>query len=113
MTEDVKNIKIAILDCIDKWVAKASMNPFSWVDDELELYDEIGEDKAYRLHIAWVGAWNNSDREKPMEIFLWEWVTDENIRKALPMKDIPLVRETFIANIGTRKGILFEENAPK
>jgi len=110
MTEDIKNIKIAILDCIDEWVVKASGNPFSWVDDALGCYDEIGLDKAYKLHWAWVGAWNNSNQEKPMEVFLREWATDDNIRKALVREDFSLIPGTYVPDSETGKFVLKERS---
>ena len=96
--EEEKNIELikqCILDCIEKWLAKRR-GPFSWVDDALASYDEIGRDVAYKLHWAWVGAWNESCREKTMHIFLHEWATDDNIRTAIERKGFSSVPSNYL-----------------
>ena len=72
-----------IIECIDAWEAKASGNPFSWVDDMLSTYDN---DIYYTIHIAWVSAWNESGRVQPMNVFLREWSSIENIANVLEVK---------------------------
>lgn len=77
---EIETIQKEITECIDKWEAKASNNPFSTVDDMLSVFDY---DIYYAVHMGWVGAWNKSNREKTMNIFLREWNTIENISNAL------------------------------
>lgn len=103
MKKDIEDIKKAIFDCINNWIAKASGNPFSWVDDGLSSWNY---DMYYKIHWAWVEAWNNSNREKPMEIFLREWATEDNIRKALAREDFSLVPGTYIPDPDTGKLVL-------
>ena len=96
--EEEKNIELirqCIFDCIKKWLAKRR-GPFSWVDNALASYDEIGRDVAYKLHWAWIGAWNESGREQNMDIFLCEWATNDNIRAAIERKDFSLVTSTYL-----------------
>ena len=73
-------IQKKIIGCIDIWGVKASRNPFSWVDDALLGFNY---DIYYAVHMEWVDAWNKSNREKDMDVFLREWNTVENINFAL------------------------------
>lgn len=76
----LETIQKKIAECIDIWEAKASRNPFSWVDDMLSAFNH---DVYYAVHMEWVGAWNEGNREKDMNVFLREWNTIENISSAL------------------------------
>ena len=75
-----ETIQKKIIGYIDAWEAKASGNPFSWVDDALSASNH---DIYYAIHMEWVDAWNKSNRKKIMNVFLREWNTVENISRAL------------------------------
>lgn len=83
----LKIIQNKITECIDKWEAKATGNPFSWVDDMLSAFDS---DAYYAVHMEWVNAWNKSNREKDMNIFLREWNTLKNIGSALKKWEVKI-----------------------
>jgi len=70
------NIK-QIVACIDFW-KKDSRGPFAWVDDGLIgfIHDK---DFCYFLHDCWVSDWNRNGREKPMAVFLRNWITEDHI----------------------------------
>jgi len=102
--KNIELIKECIFDCIQKWLADKRRGPFSWVDDGLASYDGIGRDAAYKLHWGWVGAWNESGREKTMHVFLREWATDSNIRAAIEREDFSLMPGTYVPDkVGTFK----------
>ena len=75
-----ETIQKKIIECIDSWEAKASRNPFSWVDDMLSTFNR---DIYYAVHMEWVYMWNKSNRKETMNVFLREWNTIGNISRAL------------------------------
>lgn len=74
-----------ITACIYVW-ERVSHGPFSWVDDNLSMYID-DKDFCYYLHAGWVPDWNKSERAQPMNTFLRQWITEQNIATVLKVTE--------------------------
>lgn len=76
-------MKITPAEVIEKYMesinnTKIPKTAFYWPGDDLCQYDW-----QYYIHSAWVGAWNKEGREIECIKFLTNWLTEENVSKAL------------------------------
>ena len=56
----------------------SDLSDFSWPDDA-----SCAEAWNYAVHVAWVSAWNQSERRDDVSKFLRRWATPERVRMAL------------------------------
>ena len=78
------NIK-QIVACIEHWESK-DQGLFSWVDDGMFAFIK-DVDFCYYLHAGWVPDWNKSERAQPMNTFLRQWITEQNIATVLKVTE--------------------------
>lgn len=72
---------ITAQEVIDKYheaIDNRSNATFAWPDDAL-----CGHKWQYFVHVAWVEDWNKEGRETECIEFLTNWLTEENVSKAL------------------------------
>ena len=82
---DIREHIKQITACIEWWERK-ERGPFSWVDDCLSVYVK-DKDFCYYLHAGWVPDWNRSERAQPMNAFLRQWITKQNIAIVLKVTE--------------------------
>ena len=82
---EIRDIIKQITKCIYVW-ENVAHGPFSWVDDNLNMYIE-DRDFCYYLHAGWVPDWSKTGRKQPINTYLREWITEERIATVLKVTE--------------------------